>query len=109
MLAKLLLVYNYFSFNSLNPGHEIQQGDSNFMVVVNYNGTIKWVPRVVERSPCNLQASDFPFDEQRCILKYGSWNYPAGELQIVSTRRSMRFWFAYCLIFRRKLMNFLQT
>ncbi|ELT89783.1 hypothetical protein CAPTEDRAFT_51196, partial [Capitella teleta] len=51
-------------------------------VVVNYDGSVVWIPRVIERSSCDLEAHDFPFDEQRCVLKYGSWTYQASELQL---------------------------
>ncbi|ELU13619.1 hypothetical protein CAPTEDRAFT_204062 [Capitella teleta] len=69
-------------YNSLNAGHEMKKGDSNFMLLVHHDGEVHWFPRVIERSSCDLEASDFPFDEQRCVLKYGSWIHSTRELEM---------------------------
>ncbi|ELU03524.1 hypothetical protein CAPTEDRAFT_84161, partial [Capitella teleta] len=69
-------------FNSVNAGLESKDGDSNGKLIVHHNGSVQWIPRVIEKSICDLGASDFPFDEQRCFLKYGSWSLRANELQL---------------------------
>ncbi|XP_077985756.1 neuronal acetylcholine receptor subunit alpha-3-like [Glandiceps talaboti] len=45
--------------------------------VVMYDGTIKWSPPAVYNSVCRIESIDFPFDEQKCVMKFGSWTYNA--------------------------------
>ena len=34
------------------------------MLVVDYKGTVAWVPPIIYRSNCTVDMSDFPFDIQ---------------------------------------------
>lgn len=37
---------------------------------------------MVYKSKCKIKLRNFPFDVQNCSLKFGSWIYPVGELDI---------------------------
>ncbi|XP_060078753.1 neuronal acetylcholine receptor subunit alpha-10-like [Ylistrum balloti] len=54
-------------------------GSTGFMqgtyVLVNYNGTVKWPVPVKLKSSCKVDITYFPFDDQECILRFGSWIY----------------------------------
>ncbi|CAJ0944401.1 unnamed protein product, partial [Mesorhabditis belari] len=54
-----------------------QQFDSTWPVnaVVLYNGNVTWIPPAIIRSSCNIDIAWFPFDTQRCSMKFGSWTY----------------------------------
>ncbi|XP_022096245.1 neuronal acetylcholine receptor subunit alpha-3-like [Acanthaster planci] len=62
--------------------------DGNYAVdVVNratikHDGTVYWNPPVIFRSSCLIDISYFPFDEQRCKMKFGSWTYDSSQLDI---------------------------
>ncbi|XP_077866486.1 neuronal acetylcholine receptor subunit alpha-3-like, partial [Saccoglossus kowalevskii] len=43
--------------------------------LVTYDGTVKWSPPAVYKSVCKIWSKDFPFDEQKCVMKFGSWTY----------------------------------
>ncbi|ESO84738.1 hypothetical protein LOTGIDRAFT_131629, partial [Lottia gigantea] len=45
------------------------------LVVVQNSGDLLWMPQAILRSSCSFDTLYFPFDEQRCILKFGSWTY----------------------------------
>ena len=45
------------------------------MAVVSSDGTVLWIPASRLESSCSLDLSKFPFDEQECILRFGSWTY----------------------------------
>ena len=44
-------------------------------MAVYFNGTVKWIPPAIYRSSCEINMKDFPFDEQTCMFKFGSWTY----------------------------------
>lgn len=44
-------------------------------VVVKNNGTCLYVPPGIFKSTCKIDITWFPFDDQRCEMKFGSWTY----------------------------------
>ncbi|CAF1094887.1 unnamed protein product [Rotaria sordida] len=40
-----------------------------------WNGTIKWNPPVIYKSYCAIDIQYYPFDEQNCALKFGTWTH----------------------------------
>ena len=55
--------------------------DGNFEVTLttkaklNYNGLVVWVPPAIYKSSCLIDVTYFPFDQQTCVMKFGSWTY----------------------------------
>ena len=62
--------------------------DGNFTVqhktkaTVYHNGRIKWRPPAIYKSLCPIDVEFFPFDEQKCHLKIGSWTYDGYSVDI---------------------------
>ncbi|XP_054160227.1 neuronal acetylcholine receptor subunit alpha-7-like [Oppia nitens] len=58
--------------------------DSTFRtnVVVNNNGTCLYVPPGVFKSTCQIDITWFPFDTQKCVMKFGSWTYDGFSLDL---------------------------
>ncbi|ESO84740.1 hypothetical protein LOTGIDRAFT_131695, partial [Lottia gigantea] len=52
------------------------------LVVVDYNGTILWMPQAILKSSCSFDTLYFPFDEQSCLMKFGSWTSNGNKLNI---------------------------
>ena len=52
------------------------------MVVVSDNGAVIWVPPYKMISSCKIDTTWFPFDEQRCDLKFGSWTFNGFKLNL---------------------------
>ncbi|CAH8866811.1 unnamed protein product [Trichobilharzia szidati] len=48
--------------------------------VINHNGTVQWLPPGLFKSTCNIDILWFPFDEQKCEMKFGSWTYNGDQL-----------------------------
>ncbi|KAL3107326.1 hypothetical protein niasHT_017409 [Heterodera trifolii] len=46
------------------------------------NGRVVWEPPAIYKSLCQIDIQWFPFDEQNCLLKFGSWTYPSGLLHL---------------------------
>ena len=55
----------------------------NTRVQLKYTGEAKWLAPIILKSNCAINVKYFPFDEQRCILKFGSWTYDGYRLNLL--------------------------
>lgn len=59
----------------------IYSADGNFEVtlatkaMLHYSGRVEWKPPAIYKSSCEIDVEFFPFDEQTCVMKFGSWTY----------------------------------
>ncbi|KAL2090572.1 hypothetical protein ACEWY4_012835 [Coilia grayii] len=49
-----------------------------------HDGRITWVPPAIYKSSCSIDVTFFPFDQQNCTMKFGSWTYDRGKIDLVS-------------------------
>ena len=47
-----------------------------------FNGTVKWIPSSIYKSSCEVDMTNFPFDEQTCKFKFGSWTYDGYKVDL---------------------------
>lgn len=50
------------------------------VVVVNHTGAINWASPAIFLSHCRISVTHFPFDKQKCELKFGPWQHDGTEL-----------------------------
>ena len=50
--------------------------------VVDHDGGVLWIPPAIFMSTCQIDITNFPFDVQECMLKFGSWTYDGYKLDI---------------------------
>ena len=68
--------------------------DGNFEVTLAtkatlwYNGLVEWKPPAIYKSSCEIDVEYFPFDEQTCVMKFGSWTYDGFQVRHVMSRCS---------------------
>ncbi len=49
---------------------------------VRHDGLVLWKPPAIYKSLCPIDVEFFPFDEQNCVLKIGSWTYDGNSVDI---------------------------
>ena len=52
--------------------------------VIEYTGIVDYLPPVMLESTCEIAISDFPFDEQNCSLKFGTWTYDESKINLTA-------------------------
>lgn len=52
------------------------------LLVIYNDGVVRWIPPAIYKSSCSIDMRNFPFDEQSCHLKYGSWTYDGNKLEL---------------------------
>ncbi|XP_062545006.1 neuronal acetylcholine receptor subunit alpha-7 isoform X4 [Armigeres subalbatus] len=67
-------------YNSADEGFD---GTYHTNVVVKNNGSCLYVPPGIFKSTCKIDITWFPFDDQHCEMKFGSWTYDGNQLDLV--------------------------
>ena len=62
----------YFSLFSADGNYEVTIMTK---AVLHYSGKVMWNPPAIYKSSCEIDVEFFPFDEQKCFMKFGSWTY----------------------------------
>uniref|UniRef100_A0A8D3ALH9 Neuronal acetylcholine receptor subunit alpha-2-like n=1 Tax=Scophthalmus maximus TaxID=52904 RepID=A0A8D3ALH9_SCOMX len=47
-----------------------------------HTGRVLWVPPAIYRSSCSIDVTFFPFDQQSCKMKFGSWTYDRAKIDL---------------------------
>ncbi|XP_061379531.1 acetylcholine receptor subunit beta-like 2 isoform X3 [Danaus plexippus] len=47
-----------------------------------YTGEVNWKPPAIYKSSCEINVEYFPFDEQTCFMKFGSWTYNGAQVDL---------------------------
>lgn len=52
------------------------------LVKVLHTGRTTWTAPFIFKTLCKIKVKNFPFDQQQCKLKFGSWRYAANEVDL---------------------------
>ncbi|XP_066157967.1 neuronal acetylcholine receptor subunit alpha-7 isoform X5 [Euwallacea fornicatus] len=67
-------------YNSADEGFD---GTFQTNVVVRHNGSCLYIPPGIFKSTCKIDITWFPFDDQHCDMKFGSWTHDGNQLDLV--------------------------
>ncbi|PRD36556.1 UNVERIFIED_CONTAM: nAChRbeta1 [Trichonephila clavipes] len=51
-------------------------------VLIYPNGGVMWVPPAIYQSSCRIDVTYFPFDQQKCVMKFGSWTFNGDQVSL---------------------------
>ncbi len=80
--SKEIYTFTLFSLFTFNCS-----ADGNFEVTLAtkatlyHNGKVEWRPPAIYKSSCEINVEYFPFDEQTCAMKFGSWTYDGYQVR----------------------------
>lgn len=51
-------------------------------VVIYNDGNVLWIPPAIYKSSCTIDVQYFPFDQQECEMKFGSWTFNGDQVAL---------------------------
>lgn len=79
--SKKIHHYKRYIILFLNVIMFVTSADGNYEVtimtkaILHHDGKVVWKPPAIYKSFCEIDVEYFPFDEQTCFMKFGSWSY----------------------------------
>ncbi|CAL1282908.1 unnamed protein product [Larinioides sclopetarius] len=66
-------------FNNADGNYEVRYKSN---VLIYPNGGVMWVPPAIYQSSCRIDVTYFPFDQQKCVMKFGSWTFNGDQVSL---------------------------
>ena len=68
---------------------EYTDGQMPARAMVRHDGNVFWPIPTKLQSSCKVDVTYFPFDEQRCKMKFGSWTYDGFQVPLLTVHLTM--------------------
>lgn len=75
---QILSFIKYLCFSAADEFDTLYQSS----VTLDYNGSAEQIPPGMFKSTCKINIRWFPFDEQECTMKFGSWTYDGTKIDL---------------------------
>ena len=78
-------MFSFFcSTYSIDEEERIGGGRTTYTtnVAVKYDGSNTWLNPAMFKSICGVDVTNFPFDDQECLLKFGSWAFDKSKIDL---------------------------
>ncbi|KAG0424886.1 hypothetical protein HPB47_027910 [Ixodes persulcatus] len=66
-------------FNNADGNYEVRYKSN---VLIYPSGQVMWVPPAIYQSSCTIDVTYFPFDQQKCVMKFGSWTFNGDQVSL---------------------------
>lgn len=83
-VKRCVLKLKILFFSSVDEEDRLAGGYNTYkaQVSLNYDGNITWLNPAIFKSVCQIDVTYFPFDDQTCELKFGSWSYDSKRIDV---------------------------
>ncbi|XP_070543393.1 neuronal acetylcholine receptor subunit beta-4-like [Ptychodera flava] len=78
--SRMLWLPDIVLFNNADGNYEVTLMTKALLYP---NGLVYWLPPAIYQSSCKIDVEYFPFDQQDCVMKFGSWTYDAEQLDLI--------------------------
>ncbi|XP_052099671.1 neuronal acetylcholine receptor subunit alpha-9-I-like isoform X2 [Mytilus californianus] len=72
-----------------NSAEDYTDGYMEALAMVSYDGSVFWPPIVKLRSTCFIDITYYPFDDQICKMKMGSWAYDGFQVDVFNSKKGI--------------------
>ena len=76
-MLNILFIITFFVAYSADGNYEVTLMTK---ATVKYTGEVSWKPPAIYKSSCEINVEYFPFDEQSCNMRFGSWTYNGAQV-----------------------------
>ena len=110
MESMFMNTFPYLQF-TLFSASEAFDGTYPTNVVVTSEGKCTYIPPGIFMSTCKIDITWFPFDDQNCEMKFGSWTYNGFkvgddvwiciivDVELIDGEKEQKGWFLQTLVF----------
>ena len=81
---RLFLFFNF----SVDEEDRLAGGSHTYKtnIHIKYDGNTSWLNPALFKSICSIDVTNFPFDDQECRLKFGSWSFDSTKIDMYPKR-----------------------
>ena len=72
-------IIEYASRFSADGKYEVSYSPN---VLIYNTGDVMWIPPAIYKSSCTIDVQYFPFDQQECEMKFGSWTFNGEQVKL---------------------------
>ncbi|KAK3726644.1 hypothetical protein QZH41_012275 [Actinostola sp. cb2023] len=92
-VEKPLFCFSLFSRDRQHNGadSDSSSGVEKFKtrVIISNDGSVAWFSPALYITTCRIDTTYFPFDEQKCTMKFGSWTFMETEVDVVPSAKAI--------------------
>ena len=68
-----------------NADRQYNSGVTSTNAIVTADGNVTWLSSAIFKSSCAINVEYFPFDEQKCSMKFASWTYDGFQVNLINS------------------------
>lgn len=68
-----------------NADRQYNSGVTSTNAIVTADGNVTWLSSAIFKSSCAINVEYFPFDQQKCTMKFASWTYDGFQVNLINS------------------------
>ncbi len=71
-------------YSHLSVSESLIEVDQFFPADISSSGNVAWNYPAILKTTCSIDVTYFPWDQQKCYLKFGSWTYDGSKVDLTN-------------------------